>query len=336
MSSPFAIHVLAAGDLMTLRAMLDMFGHAFEDPETFGDRPPSDSYLRGLLGNEFFVAIAAFDGKQVIGGIAGYVLPKYEQARQELYIYDLAVAEGHRRAGVATALIEEARRLAGRQGIDAIFVQADLGDEPAIALYSKQGHRAEVLHFDFEPEAASRALPRGIGRPHKPSTPTIDVSPIATVRASRQEPDDDFWGGAVSEVELDPSFGPESLEGLDAFSHVEVLYVLDRVSVDKVTTGARRPRGNAAWPEVGIFAQRAKNRPNRIGSTICRVICVAGRILRVAELDAIDGTPVIDLKPVMREFLPRQPTRQPAWASELMAACWTTPGSPAGEPHAEL
>ncbi|MBC7942189.1 MAG: SAM-dependent methyltransferase [Chitinophagaceae bacterium] len=157
----------------------------------------------------------------------------------------------------------------------------------------------------------------------------MDVSRSATVRASRQDPDDDFRAGAVSEIELDPSFGPESLEGLDAFSHVEVLYVFDRVSVDQVTTGARRPRGNAVWPEVGIFAQRARNRPNRIGSTICRVISVAGRILRVAELDAIDGTPVIDLKPVMREFLPRRPTRQPAWATELMAAYSTTPESPA-------
>lgn len=197
MSSPCATHVLAAGDLKTLRAMLAMFGHAFADPETFSDRPPSDSYLRGLLRNEFFVAIAALQGERVIGGIAGYVLPKYEQARRELYIYDLAVAEEYRRTGVATALIEEARRLAGRQGIEGIFVQADVGDEPATALYSKLGHRAEVLHFDFEPEATSLAPLSVVERPDKPFTPTLEVGPIATLRASRQELDDDFWGGAV-------------------------------------------------------------------------------------------------------------------------------------------
>jgi tRNA (adenine37-N6)-methyltransferase len=328
MSTPFAIQALTSTDLKTLRAMLSMFGHAFEDPEHFDSRPPSDDYLCGLLQAEFFVAIAALNGQQVIGGIAGYVLPKYEQARRELYIYDLAVDEAHRRAGVATALIGEARRLAGRRGIDAIFVQADLGDDPAIALYSKLGRRAEVLHFDFDPEGSPVVPPAMVKQTVTPPALPVAVAPIGTVRASRQQPDDDFWGGSVAEIELDPSLGAECLLGLAEFSHVEVLYVFDRVNAEQVNTGVRRPRGNPDWPEVGIFAQRAKNRPNRIGSTICRVITVSGRVLRVAELDAIDGTPVIDLKPVMREFLPRQATFQPAWAGELMSAYWSTP-----DPH---
>jgi tRNA (adenine37-N6)-methyltransferase len=324
---PVDIRVLTAGDLTLLSALLALFGRAFDDPEAFDANPPSDLYLQGLLQGDLLVAIAARRGEELIGGLVGYVLPKYEEASQELYIYDLAVAEPHRRAGVATALIGEACRLAGRRGIAGIYVQAGREDEPAVALYNKLGRKAEVLHFDFEPQiedAGTVPSPRG-ERGTTPVAPTVTMMPIGTVRAVRQQPDDDFWGGSVSEIELDPSLSPESLVGLEAFSHVEVVYVFDRVRADQVTTGARRPRGNPAWPEVGIFAQRAKNRPNRIGITICRVVSVSGRVLRVAELDAIDGTPVIDLKPVMQEFLPRQAIRQPAWASELMQAYWSTP-----------
>ena len=110
----------------------------------------------------------------------------------------------------------------------------------------------------------------------------------------------------------------ERLLGLDQFSHAEILYVFDRVTPEKIVAGARHPRDNPAWSKVGIFAQRAKNRPNRIGVSIVRVVRVEGRRLIVAELDAIDGTPVLDVKPVLREFLPRQAVTQPAWSSELM------------------
>ena len=113
------------------------------------------------------------------------------------------------------------------------------------------------------------------------------------------------------------------MQGVEAFSHVEVLFVFHQVSQDRIVTGARHPRNNETWPKVGIFAQRAKNRPNRIGSTICRVVGVRGRTLTVRELDAIDGTPVLDIKPVIKEFLPREATSQPAWADELMADYWS-------------
>jgi tRNA-Thr(GGU) m(6)t(6)A37 methyltransferase TsaA len=150
----------------------------------------------------------------------------------------------------------------------------------------------------------------------------IEVEPIGFVRAARTRAEDDFWGGAEAVIELVPGFEPEALAGLEAFSHAEVIFHFDRVMLEQIATGARRPRGNPDWPAVGIFAQRGKGRPNRIGSTIVRVLGRDGRRLRVAELDAIDGTPVLDLKPVMREFLPREAVRQPDWAGELMRDYW--------------
>ena len=148
------------------------------------------------------------------------------------------------------------------------------------------------------------------------------VEPVAFVSAARQSPEDDDWGGETAEIHLAEGIEDSALDGLDAFSHVEVLFLFHRVQASAVVTGARHPRHNAAWPRVGIFAQRGKNRPNRIGSTICRIVGVTGRCLKVLELDAIDGTPVLDIKPVMKEFLPREATLQPDWASELMARYW--------------
>lgn len=150
----------------------------------------------------------------------------------------------------------------------------------------------------------------------------IALEPIGVVRSPRAEARDDDWGGVVSTIELTGDLGPDSLDGLDQFSHVEVIFVFDRVSSDAIERGARHPRGNAAWPKVGIFAQRAKNRPNRLGSTIVKIRSCRGRLLEVEGLDAIDGTPVVDLKPVMAEFLPREPVRQPSWSHELMRKYW--------------
>ena len=148
------------------------------------------------------------------------------------------------------------------------------------------------------------------------------IVPIGYVSAPRPHPEDDYWGDEQASIKLTPEFSPESLQGLADFSHVEVLFVFDRVDESNVVSGARHPRNNQDWPAVGIFSQRGKNRPNRIGSTICRVGSVEGAMLHVTGLDAIDGTPVIDLKPVMREFLPRHPVRQPSWATELMQSYW--------------
>jgi ribosomal protein S18 acetylase RimI-like enzyme len=143
------IATLGPGDLLTMRRMLAMFGDAFDDVATYTSRQPHDDYLRGLLAGDTFLAVAAIDKDEVVGGLAGYFLPKFEQARREFYIYDLAVAQAHRRQGVATRLIAHLMRETAERDVHAVFVQADLGDGPAIALYEKLGRREDVLHFDL-------------------------------------------------------------------------------------------------------------------------------------------------------------------------------------------
>jgi tRNA (adenine37-N6)-methyltransferase len=147
-------------------------------------------------------------------------------------------------------------------------------------------------------------------------------SAVASVVGGRGEPVDDDWDAVEAIVRFDDRFDPEALAGLDRFSHAELVYVFDRVDPADVETGARHPRGNERWPRVGIFAQRAKDRPNRIGGSVCRLVRVDGLDVHVGGLDAVDGTPVLDLKPVMAEFLPRGELREPEWASELMAGYW--------------
>jgi tRNA (adenine37-N6)-methyltransferase len=150
----------------------------------------------------------------------------------------------------------------------------------------------------------------------------IEHKPIGYVEAVRPHAEDDFWGGEQSCIALIEEFEADALQGLTEFSHIEVLYFFHEVVISKIVTGARHPRNNPEWPAVGIFAQRGKNRPNRIGGTICRLLRVEGTRLFVAELDAIDKTPVLDIKPVMQEFLPREPVRQPAWSRQLMRQYW--------------
>jgi tRNA-Thr(GGU) m(6)t(6)A37 methyltransferase TsaA len=149
------------------------------------------------------------------------------------------------------------------------------------------------------------------------------IRPIGVVRSTRKEPEDDQWDSVTSFIDLDATqLGPEAVAGLDGFSHIEVFYVFDRVDPRSVQIGARHPRNNTAWPKVGIFAQRAKNRPNRLGATVCRLDRVDQLTLHVTGLDAIEGTPVIDVKPWVREFAPRGEVRQPDWMTELMRRYW--------------
>ena len=145
----FTVHQLHPEDTDRLHAMLDLFGVAFDQADIYGNARPGAAYLGRLLRSPTFIALVAMEeGGSVIGGLAAYELPKFEQERSEIYIYDLAVDAAHRRRGVATALIREVQRIAAERGAWVIFVQADQGDDPAIALYSGLGAREEVVHFD--------------------------------------------------------------------------------------------------------------------------------------------------------------------------------------------
>ncbi|HFB0255856.1 AAC(3)-I family aminoglycoside N-acetyltransferase [Pseudoxanthomonas sp.] len=144
-----AIRALGPSDLGLMRGMLRMFGREFDDMPTYTAAPPDDAYLGRLLARDTFIAVAAVQGDAVVGGLAAYVLPKFEQARSEVYLYDLAVADAYRRRGIATALIAELRRIAAAQGAWVVFVQADYGDDPAVALYTRLGTREDVMHFDI-------------------------------------------------------------------------------------------------------------------------------------------------------------------------------------------
>jgi tRNA-Thr(GGU) m(6)t(6)A37 methyltransferase TsaA len=150
----------------------------------------------------------------------------------------------------------------------------------------------------------------------------IELEAIGTVVSTRGDVVDDDWDRETVYIELADRFDASALAGLDTFSHVEVVFFMDRVPDEKIETGARHPRNNRDWPAVGIFAQRAKNRPNRIATTICRVLRIEGLRLHVQGLDAVDRTPVLDIKPWVREFGPRGEVTQPLWMDALMRGYW--------------
>lgn len=152
---------------------------------------------------------------------------------------------------------------------------------------------------------------------------TYEVRAIGQVMSPRVGREDDDWGDVESVIRLDAQrFDADALAGVDAFSHVEVIFLFDQFDEAKVNVGSRHPRGNEAWPKVGIFAQRASSRPNRLGLTTCEVVSTRGLELTVRGLDAIDGTPVLDIKPYIAEFAPRTEVTQPDWITELMGNYW--------------
>ena len=150
----------------------------------------------------------------------------------------------------------------------------------------------------------------------------IEMNPIGHVHCERVNIDDDYWGGSQARIVLTETVEPEALDGLEEFSHAEIIYWFDRVAPEKIVRGARHPRNNPDWPKTGILAQRGRHRPNRIGTTIVRILRREPGALVVAELDAVNGTPVLDIKPVMQEFLPRTRVWQPAWSQEMMLNYW--------------
>ena len=140
---------LTASDIPLLKQLLKVFGEAFNDVDAYQSAVPSDAYFKSLLAKPDFIVLIAMDGDAVVGGLAAYVLEKFEQERKEIYIYDLAVAEPHRRKGIARQLINNLKAVARRDNAYVIYVQADYGDDPAIHLYESMGVREEVIHFDI-------------------------------------------------------------------------------------------------------------------------------------------------------------------------------------------
>jgi tRNA (adenine37-N6)-methyltransferase len=151
-----------------------------------------------------------------------------------------------------------------------------------------------------------------------PDRGEIRVDPIGWVIGPRAQPEDDGWGGVESIIRIDERFPVEALQGLEDFSHIEVVFAFHLADPERAVTGARHPRGLTSLPKVGIFSQRNKDRPNRIGLSRCEVLAVEGRDIRVKGLDAIDGTPVLDIKPFFSAFFPQiGAVRQPAWVDEI-------------------
>lgn len=141
---------LTSADVSLMKGLLEVFGKAFDQIETYQNAVPSDEYLSKLLGKPHFIAVVGLSDERVVGGLAAYVLEKFEQDRREIYIYDLAVLEEHRRRGIATGMIGELKRIAAELGVYVIFVQADLQDGPAIALYESLGTKETAHHFDID------------------------------------------------------------------------------------------------------------------------------------------------------------------------------------------
>jgi aminoglycoside 3-N-acetyltransferase I len=148
---PFEIKRLGAEDTPRMGELNAMFGAAFGEPETYGDAPPGKSWLQEVLAKDHVIVLVALQEDAVAGGLVAYELDKLEQARREVYLYDLAVAEPRRRQGIATALIRRLQEIATARGAWVVFVQADYQDAPAVALYERLGVREEVLHYDLKP-----------------------------------------------------------------------------------------------------------------------------------------------------------------------------------------
>lgn len=149
----------------------------------------------------------------------------------------------------------------------------------------------------------------------------IVLQPVAFVTNDRQHTNDDFWGSVSSIIELAPGVPEEAFDGIDSFSHLEIIFHFHLADKNKAVF-KHHPRGNTNWPAVGIFSQRKRDRPNGLGLTIAELVKRDGNRIWVKNLDAIDGTPILDIKPVLKEFLPAGEIKQPAWSHELMKDYW--------------
>ena len=150
----------------------------------------------------------------------------------------------------------------------------------------------------------------------------ITLNPIGIAYNERRELEDDNWGGLVTKIILEPLVSEDSLNEIESFSHLDIIFYFHKVNQKKISNAARHPRNDESLPKVGIFAQRGKNRPNQLGLTTVRIIKREGREISVAGLDCINETPILDIKPVMKEFLPIEPIVQPNWTKDIMKNYW--------------
>ena len=150
----------------------------------------------------------------------------------------------------------------------------------------------------------------------------IISTPIGYAHNNRKKPLDDNWSSVTTTITLNPDIPIEALDGIESFSHLEIVFFFHLQDENNVVTGSEHPRENPNWPKTGIFAQRKKARPNRIGTTMVKLIKRDGRNLFIGRFDGIDMTPILDIKPVFNEFMPGEPIRQPSWVSEMMNQYW--------------
>jgi len=154
----------------------------------------------------------------------------------------------------------------------------------------------------------------------------ISLKPIGYIFNNRDAIEDDNWGEVVSRIELCGEIESDSIKGIEEFSHLEIIYYFNKVEDSKIVTGARHPRNLEHLPKTGVFAQRVKNRPNKLGLTTVKLLRAENKILHVKGLDAVNGTPVLDIKPVFKQFLPQvsfhDEIKQPDWVNEIMKNYW--------------
>jgi tRNA (Thr-GGU) A37 N-methylase/ribosomal protein S18 acetylase RimI-like enzyme len=271
------------------------------------------------------ISIVAENDQQIVGH--AWLEPSGLEAIEHVLRLTIAVHIGHQEQGVGekilSYLIDWAKAVPNVEKIELNVRAVNLR---AIRLYQKLGfniegrirHRIRTTDSRYMDD-----LQMGLFVKKNPPTPSVVCLAIGKVVSNRKEAIDDDWDSVESYVLLDgEQFSPEALLGLDSFSHAEVIFYMNQVDISKIENSSRHPRNNTEWPKVGIFAQRGKNRPNQIASTICRVKGVDGLRLYLEGLDAVDGTPVVDIKPWVKEFGPRGIVSQPIWMNELMIDYW--------------
>ncbi len=273
------------------------------------------------------------NGKYIVAEKDGFIIgqarldPMGLEAIEHVVRLSIGVHPGHEEKGIGEMMLShliEWAKIAPKVEKIELHVRAE--NTRAIRLYQKlgfmpEGRLRERVHIKSDKYIDDIEMSLFVKKPRP--APTVVNLAIGKVVSTRKEAVDDDWDKVQSFVQLDEAqFTSEALRGLDLFSHVEIFFYMDQVDIRKIEKTSRRPRNNTNWPQVGVFAQRGKNRPNQLGSTICRILKIDGLNLYVEGLDAVDGTPILDIKPWVKEFGPRGEVKQPEWMSELMKSYW--------------